>query len=469
MQPERSIATILFTDIVGSTERAAELGDLGWRDLLAEHHELVRQALRRYDGREIATAGDGFLAIFDSPDLTIRCACAIRDAVRQIGLEVRCGVHMGEVERTSENDISGIAVHVGSRVAAQARAGEVLVSGGVRDAELGSGFEFEDRGSNELKGVPGQWALYAVVSLPREVGEAAGRMAQVPPLGPVERSIAELPFESRSSEPETEDFNDGHSGLYRMARAYDIAFDFRNIPAECDSLLDVYKRYAGHTATSFLELAAGPGLHSIEMARRGLVSAALDLSSAMARYGLSKAERAGVDVDYRQGDMVDFAWDRSFDLVAILMDSFSYLLTNERVLQHLKSVAACMNPQGIYVQEMAHPRDVLRVGTSTGRDWQMEKDGMKVRMEWGQEDDAFDPVTQISETTVVMQIEEDGERVELVDKAPQRCFTATEWEALVLASPHFDLVEQLGALDMSTPFSNDIRAWRMVSVLQKRV
>jgi class 3 adenylate cyclase/SAM-dependent methyltransferase len=469
MQPDRSIATILFTDIVGSTERAAELGDRGWRDLLAEHHELVRQALRRYDGREIATAGDGFLAIFGSPDLAMRCACAIRDSLRSIELKFRCGIHMGEVERTSESDIGGIAVHVGSRVVARAEPDEVLVTSAIRDAELGSGFEFEERGSYELKGVPGQWALYAVASLPRAVDEAAVRMAQVPPLAPVERSIAVLPFGNRSSEPETEYFTDGHSGLYRMARAYDIAFDFRKIPSECDNLLDVYKRHGGRTATSFLELAAGPGLHSIEMARRGLVSAALDLSSAMARYGSNKAERAGVEVDYRQGDMVDFAWDRSFDLVAILMDSFSYLLTNERVLQHLKSVAACMKPQGIYVQEMAHPRDVLRVGISVKTDWQMEKDGMKVRMQWGQEDDAFDPVTQISETTVVMQIEEDGERIELVDKAPQRFFTATEWEALVLASPHFDLVEQFGALDMSTPFSNDKKALRMVSVLQKRV
>ncbi|MGH7573125.1 MAG: adenylate/guanylate cyclase domain-containing protein, partial [Gemmatimonadota bacterium] len=142
---DRSIATILFTDIVGSTEKAAALGDRGWRELLRQHHELVRAELVRFGGQEIATAGDGFLTVFDNPARALACAAAIRDEVREIGLEIRSGVHLGEVER-SDGSVGGIAVHIGARVAALAGPGEVLVSATVREAERGSDFEFEDRG-----------------------------------------------------------------------------------------------------------------------------------------------------------------------------------------------------------------------------------------------------------------------------------------------------------------------------------
>nr|MBA3583831.1 adenylate/guanylate cyclase domain-containing protein [Gemmatimonadota bacterium] len=165
MKAASSVATVLFTDIVGSTERAAELRDRRWRELLEQHHSLVRRQLKLHHGHEIATAGDGFLALFDSPVRAILCAAAIRDGVRDIGLDVRCGVHMGEVERT-DGTVGGIAVHIGSRVAALAGAGEVLVSSTVRDAEAGSEFGFEDRGRHELKGVPGQWRLYALTDVP---------------------------------------------------------------------------------------------------------------------------------------------------------------------------------------------------------------------------------------------------------------------------------------------------------------
>ncbi len=160
-EPDRVLATVLFTDIVGSTARAQELGDRAWRDLLERHHSLVRADLARYRGREIDTAGDGFFATFDGPARGIRCARSIVEAVRGIGLEIRAGLHTGEVELAA-GSVRGIAVHTGARVAALARPGEVLLSGTVKDLIAGSGIELTDRGSHELKGIPGQWRLFAL-------------------------------------------------------------------------------------------------------------------------------------------------------------------------------------------------------------------------------------------------------------------------------------------------------------------
>lgn len=158
---DRVLATVLFTDIVGSTERASQIGDRKWRDLIDAHDRAVRRQLERFRGREVHTTGDGFLATFDGPGRAIDCACAIRDTVGALGLEVRAGLHTGEIEVLGE-DVAGIAVHIGARVAALAGAGEVLVSSTVKDLVVGSGFEFEDRGQHALKGVPGTWQLYRV-------------------------------------------------------------------------------------------------------------------------------------------------------------------------------------------------------------------------------------------------------------------------------------------------------------------
>jgi len=160
-EPDRMLATVLFTDIVESTAKAIELGDRRWRDLLERHHILVRRELLRYRGREVDTAGDGFLAAFDGPARAIRCACAIVHGVRDLGLSVRAGLHTGECE-VADGKIAGIAVHTGARVAALAATDEVLVSNTVRDLVAGSGIQFSDRGPHALKGIPGEWRLFAV-------------------------------------------------------------------------------------------------------------------------------------------------------------------------------------------------------------------------------------------------------------------------------------------------------------------
>jgi len=158
---ERELATVLFTDIVGSTDRAATIGDHAWRELLEQHYDICRRQLAAFRGQEVATTGDGMLATFDGPARAVRCAQEIVLAVRSIGIDLRAGLHTGEVER-SGSDIRGLAVHIGARVAAQAGPGQVVVSSTVKDLVAGSGIEFADFGTHELKGVPGEWRLYAV-------------------------------------------------------------------------------------------------------------------------------------------------------------------------------------------------------------------------------------------------------------------------------------------------------------------
>jgi len=162
--PERVLATVMFSDIVGSTQRAAELGDRRWRDVLSSVEGTVKRELSAYRGRAVKSMGDGFLATFDGPARGIRCAVAIRDAVHdQFGLELRSGLHTGEIELIG-SDVGGIAVHIGARVGASAGPGEVVVSGTVKDLVVGSGISFEDRGDHELRGVPGEWRLWAVAA-----------------------------------------------------------------------------------------------------------------------------------------------------------------------------------------------------------------------------------------------------------------------------------------------------------------
>lgn len=162
--PDRVLATVLFTDVVGSTETATRVGDRAWRTLLDRHHQVIRRELERWRGREIDTAGDGFLATFDGPARGIRCAVAATEGVRDLGLQIRAGLHTGEVE-IADGNVRGIAVHIGSRVSSLAGPGEVLVSRTVADLVAGSGIELVERGEHELKGVPGTWLVYAVGSL----------------------------------------------------------------------------------------------------------------------------------------------------------------------------------------------------------------------------------------------------------------------------------------------------------------
>jgi class 3 adenylate cyclase len=160
-EPDRVLATVLFSDIVGSTERAAEMGDSRWRSMLERHDQLVRREVQRHRGHWVQSTGDGILATFDGPARAVRAATSIGEAVRDLGVELRMGLHTGEVEVIGD-DVGGIAVHIGARVMGKAGAGEVLVSSTVKDLVVGSGIGFEPRGAHELRGVPGEWTLFAV-------------------------------------------------------------------------------------------------------------------------------------------------------------------------------------------------------------------------------------------------------------------------------------------------------------------
>lgn len=226
---------MLFTDIVRSTELAASLGDRAWRDLLAAHHAAVRQELRRFGGREVDTAGDGFFATFEQPAQAVRAADGIVSAVAKLGVSVRAGLHTGEAEAGGQK-IGGLAVHIASRVMSAAGPGEVLVSGTLRELVLGSGLDFADRGLHQLKGVPGEWRLWALVRDVAEADQAVAGGARVPELPgarsslplPDKPSIAVLPFANLSGDPDQDYFADGIvediiTGLSRLKWIFVIA------------------------------------------------------------------------------------------------------------------------------------------------------------------------------------------------------------------------------------------------------
>lgn len=194
-EPNRVLSTVLFTDIVDSTKRAAELGDRAWREVLERHDEIARSEISRFRGREIKQTGDGFLATFDGPARGVRCAMALAERVRERGIEIRCGVHTGECERRGA-DIGGIAVHIGARIGALAEPGEVLVSSTVKELIAGSGIEFEDRGMHSLKGIPDAWRLFSPVGERDQLRDPPALPR--PRRDPVAHRVASMPRLSRT-------------------------------------------------------------------------------------------------------------------------------------------------------------------------------------------------------------------------------------------------------------------------------
>ena len=262
--------------------------------------------------------------------------------------------------------------------------------------------------------------------------------------------------------------NANHTQVYSKAKYYDIAFAFKNVKEENQTLLDVFRRLSGREARSFLDIAAGPATNAIEMAKRGLRATALDFSHEMVAYGLEKAKKEGADLNYIQGDMREFEIQEPVDLAAIFMDSTSYLLTNDDVIYHLRSVARALAKGGLYCLEMSHPRDVFSVGTSSSSEWTQKDGGIEVSVKWGDESDSFDPILQQTRTTATLKYQGPHETGEIREQSKQRSFTFNEFEALVRASGCFEMVEVLGSLKPDVAFSNDPKCWRMIPVLRVR-
>lgn len=261
-----------------------------------------------------------------------------------------------------------------------------------------------------------------------------------------------------------------HRQIYDHARLYDVAFSFRDVAVECNTLAALLRRHAGREPASVLELAAGPARHAREFARRGAAATALDSVPAMGAYALDRAREDGVAIEAVRADMVAFQLGRRFDLAMLLMDSASYLLDNDAVVRHLRSVADHLADDGLYVLEMCHPRDAFGIGSSTQTNWTQELDGLSVTTQWGAPEDVFDPITQVETVTATLDWTGPEGSGRLVESARQRRFTATEFDALVRASGCFETVERLGSLaptEPPVPFDNAPAAWRMVPVLRR--
>ncbi len=194
-----------------------------------------------------------------------------------------------------------------------------------------------------------------------------------------------------------------HTQFYSKAKYYDVAFNFKEVATENQTIIDVFRKHNKVEPKSFLDIAAGPATNAIEMAKRGISSFAIDYSLEMVAYGIESAKSAGVSLNYTRGDMRNFDMLQKVDLAAIFMDSTSYLITNDDVISHLRSVARSLNESGLYILEMSHPRDVFSVGKSASTEWDCEENDIKVSVKWGDETDVFDPITQTTNITAKLQ------------------------------------------------------------------
>lgn len=258
-------------------------------------------------------------------------------------------------------------------------------------------------------------------------------------------------------------------GLYDLAEAYDIAFDFRDLGEECDKLDSLCQRHRGVVPRSFLDVACGSGYHCIEYAKRGIQSVGLDLSVSMLDYARKKAERHRAHVKFIQGDMRDFSLPVPVDLAFCAMSTFHHLLTTDDIIRHLCAVASNLTDEGLYVIEAEHPRDAFGITQTLKHEWEAERDGIVVKSSWGLPSDRFDPITQIVDTKVRLDVYlPNGAARQTHEFTTQlRRLTFQEFMLLIAASGVFEPVEWLGRLTPECPLTNDTESIRMVPVLRK--
>ena len=259
-----------------------------------------------------------------------------------------------------------------------------------------------------------------------------------------------------------------HAGIYKNPRWYDIAFGFRNIKKECDFLAACVKKYSGRKLSSVVEMAAGPAAHSIEFGRRGHTVFALDQSAEMLAYARQKAKAEKSRVHFLKKDMRHFRLPEKVDLAISMMDSLTYLLTDDEILAHFKTVAVNLKPKGFFVLELLHPRDFFTEKISFRPVWKVRRDGTKVTVNWGNfTDREVNPLSQVVRMWADLTVEENGKKYRLRSVAPERMLTLSELKLLIRLSGVFKIAALLGDLSFKQKLDNSPRSSQMVAVLQK--
>lgn len=260
--------------------------------------------------------------------------------------------------------------------------------------------------------------------------------------------------------------------VYAEAELYEVAFSYRDYVHETDVAEAWYRRASGRSRCgAALELAAGPGLHAIELARRGVEAVALDLSPSMCALAEKRAAEAGVALGTSCANMIDFDLHRRFDLALLMINSVAHIYSFPDLVKHLKTVARHLTPRGVYVMEVQHPKDFVgRGGRKTGvsHSWTERRGGLEVEVQWGSPEDPYDAINQIFEPTVEIRARENGREQKLVDRVRMRDWTKNELEAAILLSESFELAELHGDFALDAPFDNSEASWRMIAVLRSK-
>lgn len=259
-----------------------------------------------------------------------------------------------------------------------------------------------------------------------------------------------------------------HAKIYQKPRWYDVAFGFRNIRKECEFLSACVQKFSGRKLSSAVEMAAGPAAHAIEFGRRNLTVYALDKSAEMLGYARQKAQKEGSRVHFLKRDMRRFRLPEKVDLAISMMDSLTYLLTDEEILAHFQTVAANLKPDGLFILELIHPRDFFTAKVSFGPVWRVKKDGIEVTVNWGNfSDREVDPLTQVVRMKALLKVRENGHRYRLRSVAPERMLTLSELKLLVRLSGVFKIAALFGDLNFKQKLDNSRRSSQMVAVLKK--
>ncbi|MBI5867432.1 MAG: class I SAM-dependent methyltransferase [candidate division Zixibacteria bacterium] len=254
---------------------------------------------------------------------------------------------------------------------------------------------------------------------------------------------------------------------YDRPEIYDIAFDFRDLVHECDVLDAICQHYGNGKPKSFVDLACGPGYHCVTYGGRGVKSYGIDVNPATLEYARRKAANAGAPVTFLLEDMHDYKLPEPVDLAFCAMSSFHYLLTNDDIIRHLRSVAANLTPGGLYIIEANHPRDVFRVGKSLFTEWEARRGDIVVFSHWGYEDDPYDPIAQITRCRVHIEVRENGHSTKMDFIDLDRSLTHQEFILLIEKSGVFETLDWLGKLDLDQPFDNSKQSVRMIPILKK--